>query len=192
MSNNGNDKINRFIPINVINDSILELPSYSTEQSDAVDLKAAFDCFDFDDEAIDPEIKGNGMYLITKKYVREGTLIVPGQNIEISLWPGGRIMIPTGLKVEIPEDWRLHIYGRSGLGLNKGITISNGVGKIDSDYRGQICVVITNHGEANFIIKFGDRIAQMSIERSYKLNWNEVAVLNNTVRGEGGLGHTGV
>ena len=189
--NIGGVSIDMRVPVKVINNSILDLPSYSTEHSDAVDLKAAFDCFEFDDEGIDPEIEGNGMYLITKKYVKEGVLIVSGQNIEISLYPGGRILIPTGLKVAIPIGWRLHIYGRSGIGLNYGMTISNGVGKIDSDYRGNVSVVLTNHGEKNFIIKFGDRIAQMSIEQSFKLSWNEVDKLDTTDRGEGGFGHTG-
>jgi len=179
------------IPIKVINNSILELPSYSTEHSDAVDLKAAFDCFEFEEEGLDQIIEGNGIYQVTKKYVKEGVLIVPGQNIEIALWPGGRILIPTGLQVALPIGWRLHIYGRSGIGLTYGITIANGVGKIDSDYRGKVGVVLTNHGEKHFIIKFGDRIAQMSIEPSYKLQWDEVEVLDKTVRGEGGFGHTG-
>ena len=183
--------INMNITVKVINNSILDLPSYSTEHSDAVDLKAAFDCFDFDDEGIDPEIQGNGMYLITKKYVKEGVLIVSGQNIEIALWPGGRILIPSGIKVELPIGWRFHVYARSGIGLNNGITIANGVGKIDSDYRGPIGVVLTNHGEKNFIIKFGDRIAQISIEQSFKLSWNEVDKLGDTNRGDGGFGHTG-
>jgi len=179
------------IDVKVINNSILPLPLYSTSQSDAVDLRAAFDCFEYDDEGIDPIIQGNGLYMITKKYVKDGTCIVNGENIEISLKPGGRILIPTGLKVQLPINWRLHVYGRSGIGLHNGITISNAVGKIDCDYRGQIGVILTNHGEKTFIIKFGDRIAQMSIEPSYQLNWISVDLLNTTDRGTNGFGHTG-
>lgn len=179
------------VDVKVVNLSTLDLPSYSTEHSDAVDLKAAFDCFDFDEEGIDPEVEGNGLYGITKKHIRAGVLIAPGEDVEITLWPGGRILIPTGLTVEPPMGWRFHIYGRSGIGINNGITISNGVGKIDSDYRGQIFVMLTNTGQKNFIIRHGDRIAQMSIEESHRVIWNEVEELSATKRGKGGLGHTG-
>jgi len=179
------------VDVKVINLSTLDLPEYKTELSDAVDLKAAFDCFEFDEEGIDPEVEGNGLYGITKKYIKPGVLIAIGEDIEITLWPGGRILIPTGLQVEIPIGWRFHIYGRSGLGLNNGITMSNGVGKIDADYRGTIGVLITNNGQKNFIIRHGDRIAQMSIEKSHRVIWNEVEELSKTKRGKGGFGHTG-
>lgn len=188
---NDSPSISNAILVKVINKSILDLPSYSTEHSDAVDLKAAFDCFDYDDEGVYPRIMGNDMYRITRKYITEDIALMPFGNIEIVLYPGGRILIPTGLYVELPEGWRLHVYGRSGLGLHNGITISNGVGKIDGDYRGQIGAIITNHGEKNFVIKFGDRIAQMSIEPSYRIGWDKVDKLNDTTRGQGGFGHTG-
>lgn len=179
------------VRVKVVNHSVLPLPEYSTEQADAVDLRAALDCLEFKGDDPDPIIIGNGLYSLTKLYAKPGVCLARGEEIEIHVFPGGRLLVPTGLKVELPKGYRIHVYARSGISLKNGITIANGVGKIDSDYRGYIGAVLFNTGQKDFIIKHGDRIAQMSIEESIHMEWDRVDKLEDTQRGEGGFGHTG-
>jgi dUTP pyrophosphatase len=110
----------------------------------------------------------------------------------IMLNPGEIKLIPTGLAVSIPRGFEAQIRPRSGLALNHGIGMVNSPGTIDSDYRGEIGLVMINWGERPFEIRRGDRIAQMLITRIYRARMLEVGDLDSTCRGEGGFGHSGV
>lgn len=112
--------------------------------------------------------------------------------IPIELKPMDRALIPTGLFMALPEGYEGQIRGRSGLALNYGITLANGVGTIDSDYRGEIKIILINLGQENFTINKGDRIAQFILAKYEKIEFKEVDSLNNTLRNDGGFGHTGV
>jgi dUTP pyrophosphatase len=104
--------------------------------------------------------------------------------------PGQRKKIPTGIAVALPEGYEAQIRPRSGLALNKGITLLNSPGTIDADYRGEIALIIINHGEDIFVVKRGMRLAQMIVQKILQVDWVETAELNNTSRGNGGFGHT--
>lgn len=110
----------------------------------------------------------------------------------IVLKPGERILIPTGLYIQLPEGYEVQIRPRSGLALKKGITVLNTPGTIDSDYTGEIGVILVNRSDWEFIINDGERIAQMVLNEVPQIVWNEVDSLENTERGDGGFGHTGV
>jgi dUTP pyrophosphatase len=109
----------------------------------------------------------------------------------IVLKPLERILIKTGLHIELPPDVEAQIRPRSGLALKHGITIVNTPGTIDEDYRGDIGVILINMSDKPFTIKKNDRIAQMVFQKVEKYNLNIVDKLSDTVRGEGGFGHTG-
>lgn len=110
---------------------------------------------------------------------------------DLILAAGKRALIPTGLFLEIPEGFEAQIRPRSGLAINKGISILNSPGTIDSDYRGEVCIILINLSDENFVIKDGDRICQMVITRHERAEWVNVDVLEETKRGSGGFGHTG-
>ena len=110
----------------------------------------------------------------------------------VLLGPLERKLIPTGLHVELPEGFEAQIRPRSGLAFKHGISIVNSPGTIDADYRGEIKVLLINLSNEPFEVNSGDRIAQMIVARHEKVNWEEVEILNETSRGAGGYGHTGV
>lgn len=110
---------------------------------------------------------------------------------EITLKPLGRALVKTGLFLEIPEGYEAQIRPRSGLAINKGITVLNSPGTIDADYRGEVCVILVNLSSEDFIIRDGERICQMVIAKHEKAEWIEVDNLIETKRGSGGFGHTG-
>ncbi len=110
----------------------------------------------------------------------------------IQLKPLERMLVPTGLHIELPEGFEAQIRPRSGLAYKHGISIVNSPGTIDADYRGEVKVLLINLSTEVFEINTGDRIAQMVIAKHEKINWDEVDVLNETSRGVGGYGHTGV
>lgn len=110
----------------------------------------------------------------------------------IVLKPLQRCLVPTGLYIALPEGFEAQIRPRSGLALKKGITLLNTPGTIDADYRGEIGVIVINLSAEDFIIEDGERIAQMVIARYEQTEWQEVEVLEDTERGAGGFGHTGV
>lgn len=112
-------------------------------------------------------------------------------NDDIILKPFKRALVGTGLYVEIPEGYEAQIRPRSGLAINRGITVLNSPGTIDADYRGEICVILINMSEEDFIISDGDRICQMIISRHERTEWELTEELNVTKRGTGGFGHTG-
>jgi dUTP pyrophosphatase len=109
----------------------------------------------------------------------------------ISILPGERRLIPTGWRIALPGGFEAQIRPRSGLALRHGILIPNAPGTIDSDYRGEIQVILMNAGTAEFQIGRGDRIAQLVVAPVVRTSWVEVEVLDATDRGEGGFGHTG-
>lgn len=110
---------------------------------------------------------------------------------DINLLPMQRVMVPTGLYLEIPVGYEAQIRPRSGLAIKKGITVLNSPGTIDADYRGEVCIILVNLSEENFVIKDGERICQMVIARHEKAEWIQVDSLEETERGAGGFGHTG-
>ena len=110
----------------------------------------------------------------------------------ITLKPLERRLIPTGLHIALPVGYEAQVRPRSGLALKKGITVLNSPGTIDADYRGEIGVLLINLSQDDFIVNDGERIAQMIIARHEQGEFVEVDVLDETERGEGGYGHTGV
>lgn len=141
--------------INIVNKSKHQLPSYATDMSAGMDLRA---------------------------------------NIEepIVLQPMQRVLVPTGLFIALPDGYEAQVRPRSGLAIKKGITVLNSPGTIDADYRGEVCVILVNLSNEPFTITDGERIAQMVIARYEKIDWNSVESLDETERGAGGFGHTGV
>ena len=109
----------------------------------------------------------------------------------IVMKPFDRKLIPTGLYLELPAGYEAQIRPRSGLAINKGITVLNSPGTIDADYRGQICVILINLSGQDFEIVDGERICQMVIAEHVQANFEVVDALNETERGTGGFGHTG-
>ena len=107
------------------------------------------------------------------------------------LRPGGRTMVPTGLSIAVPEGFEAQVRPRSGLAIRAGVTCLNTPGTVDSDYRGEVKVILANLGEENFVIRRGDRIAQMVICPVVRAEWRQVEALDETTRGAGGFGSTG-
>ena len=105
--------------------------------------------------------------------------------------PGEYKLIKTGIKIAIPEGYGGFVYPRSGLALKHGITVLNADGVIDPGYRGEIGVILINHGQNKFKIEKGDRIAQLIVHRTFTVEWEEVSDLSKSKRGAGGFGHTG-
>ncbi|MEO6148980.1 MAG: dUTP diphosphatase [Mucilaginibacter sp.] len=110
----------------------------------------------------------------------------------VTLKPLERKLISTGLYIELPEGFEAQIRPRSGLAFKHGIGIVNSPGTIDADYRGEIKILLVNLSNQDFIVNTGERIAQMVVARHEKARWQQVEVLNETSRGAGGYGHTGV
>jgi dUTP pyrophosphatase len=140
--------------VKIVNKSSNDLPSYSTEYSAGMDLRANLEK-------------------------------------EIVLKPLERVLVPTGLFIELPEGYEAQIRPRSGLALKKGITILNTPGTIDADYRGEIGVILINLSNEDFVIQHGERICQMIIASHETVQWEVAGVLEETKRGAGGFGHTG-
>ena len=147
--------------VQIVNKSSNPLPTYSTEYSAGMDLRA-----NLKDE------KGNDEVII--------------------IAPGERVLIPTGLYIQLPYGYEGQIRPRSGLALKYGITVLNTPGTIDADYRGEIGVCLINHGNDTFDVHHGDRIAQIVFAQVEQAALVEVSELVNTKRGDGGFGHTGV
>lgn len=110
----------------------------------------------------------------------------------ITLNPLERVLVPTGLYIELPHGYQCEVRPRSGLALKKGITVLNTPGTIDADYRGEVGVILINLSNEPFVINNGERICQMVIMNYTKVEWVEVEELTDTERGAGGFGHTGV
>lgn len=143
------------IKVEIINRSKHQLPSYATELSAGMDLRANID---------EP----------------------------IVLQPLQRTLVPTGLFMALPAGYEAQVRPRSGLAIKKGITVLNSPGTVDADYRGEVCVILVNLSNEPFTIADGERIAQMVIARHEQVEWLSVEKLDDTERGAGGFGHTGV
>lgn len=109
---------------------------------------------------------------------------------EETILPGQRKMIPTGIAIALPVGYEAEIRPRSGLAIKNGVTLVNAPGTIDADYRGEIGIIMINHGDKPFVIRRGDRIAQMIVHRTCKVSWVVSQQLDITPRGDGGFGHT--
>lgn len=110
---------------------------------------------------------------------------------DTTLEPGARCLMPTGIAIALPEGYEAQVRPRSGLAVKYGITVLNSPGTIDSDYRGEVKVPLINHGDQNFVIARGDRIAQMVIAPVARIAWNASEELNTTDRAGGGFGSSG-
>jgi dUTP pyrophosphatase len=109
----------------------------------------------------------------------------------VTLQPGERRLIPTGLHIALPQGLEAQVRPRSGLAYKHGITVLNSPGTIDADYRGDVGVILINHGQEAFEVAPGDRIAQLVVARYERFDWTPVESLDETVRGAGGFGHSG-
>ena len=139
-------------------------------------------------------IKKINKEVITPKYKTDGSSGVDLSAFldkEVVIKPNSSELIPTGLQVAIPEELEIQIRPRSGLAAKESIGVLNSPGTIDSDYRGELKIILFNHGKEDFIINNGDRIAQMVLVPILKMEFEEVDSLPNTVRGQGGFGSTG-
>lgn len=110
---------------------------------------------------------------------------------ELIIHPGETLLVPTGFAIALPHGFEAQVRPRSGLALKHQIGVLNAPGTIDADYRGEVKVILTNFGRQEFIVRRGDRIAQMVIARYSRVSWDEVDALDATERGAGGFGHTG-
>lgn len=118
--------------------------------------------------------------------------VCAGVTDDVVIQPGQSSLIPTGISIELPPGHEAQIRPRSGLAVKHGIGILNSPGTIDSDYRGEVKVILTNFGKEPFTVRRGDRIAQMVVARYERVQWDESDGLDQTVRGSGGFGHTGM
>jgi dUTP pyrophosphatase len=169
--------------VKIFNKGDNDLPNYATELSAGFDIRADLSrIYKIED------IVGDSNYF-TLEVKDDGKKI-------ITLLPHGRILIPTGLHVAIPEGYELQIRPRSGLALKNGITILNTPGTIDSDYKGEIGLILINTDPLkSFELKSGDRIAQGVLNEFIQCDWIKVSNINNlgeSERGEGGFGHSGI
>lgn len=137
----------------------------------------------------------HGLLLETPRYQTAdsaGCDLLAAVNSPVEIKPGERALIPTGIAIAIPSGFEAQVRPRSGLALKHGVTVLNAPGTIDADYRGEIQVLLINHGQIPFTIEFGMRIAQLVIAPVIQAQWRVAAELETTTRGEGGFGSTGV
>lgn len=156
--------------IKVINKSTNPLPKYGSVGASGADLYA---------NVID----------INKKFLYDGAVILT--DTQLLLPPGSRALIPSGVHVDIPEGYEIQVRNRSGQALKQGLIVTNGIGTIDEDYKGDIGVILTNTSKSSVIINQGDRIAQLVLMPVTKIEWKEVESLEESERGESGFGSTG-
>ena len=117
---------------------------------------------------------------------------LPRQRPPVTLAAIQRALIPTGLRIELPAGYEAQVRPRSGLAIKHGITVLNTPGTIDADYRGEICVILANLSDTPFTVYDGDRIAQLVVTSYARVEWQSVDALDETQRGRGGFGHTGL
>lgn len=111
---------------------------------------------------------------------------------EMTINPGQTVLVPTGLKIALPRGYELQIRPRSGLALKNNLTILNSPGTIDSDYRGEVKIILSNFGDTSFVVERGMRVCQALLAEVARIEWQTVSQVPETDRGEGGFGHTGV
>jgi dUTP pyrophosphatase len=147
-----------------------------------------------EDVTIQVKPLGRGRFTPLPRYMTQGASgmdLIACLEDEITLAPGERRLIPSGISVAIPEGFEGQVRPRSGLAVRHGIGVVNGPGTIDADYRGEIGVLLINFGNQPFAVRDGDRIAQLVIARVFRAVWEEVDHLPLSERQEGGFGHTG-
>lgn len=140
------------------------------------------------------KVNQNGDKVNLPKYATPGSAgmdLYASLKNDVTLKPNDSYLIPTGIKIELPEGYEAQVRPRSGLAINHNIIVLNSPGTIDSDYRGEIKVILKNLGDKDFVVKNGDRIAQMVIASYVRIEWEGVEKINDTKRGSGGFGHTG-
>lgn len=182
--------------VQVINKSQWELPKYETLFSAGMDVRGDFSRIKLVDGKpekffFDADVVGIGLMEDPNS---KGVVDNTGENQvakTIEIKPGGRCLIPTGLFVAIPQGYELQCRMRSGLALKMGLTLTNGIGTIDADYRGEIGIILTNTSNASVRINDGEKLMQLVLAKHEVAEWEEVEVLPETDRGEGGFGHTG-
>lgn len=157
--------------VNIVNNSENPLPKYADTGSSGADVYA-------------------DIVNINNKFLFDGAKkLTP---TDLFMPQGSRALIPSGLHVAIPEGYEIQVRDRSGLALKHGIMVTNGIGTIDASYRGDIGIILTNTGSEPLVFKQGDRIAQLVLVKVEKIDWNLVESLDETERGEGGYGHSGI
>lgn len=137
----------------------------------------------------------HGMDLPLPKYMSNhaaGMDLYAAVQSDLVIGPSGWKLVPTGLAISLPVGYEAQVRPRSGLALKQGVSVLNTPGTVDADYRGEVGVILMNHSKQDLIIKRGDRIAQMIINKIERIEFEEVAELSDTARGAGGFGHTGV
>lgn len=137
----------------------------------------------------------NAKDLPLPKYMSDGAAgmdLYANVDSDVTIQVGEIKLVPTGIRIAMPAELEAQIRPRSGLALKHGITMINAPGTIDSDYRGEICVPLINFGREAFVVKRGERIAQMVINRVEHITWIPADTIDQTGRGSGGFGHTGV
>lgn len=140
------------------------------------------------------KVLSHGKGLPLPKYMSEhaaGMDLYAAVNPEIVIPPGEWKLVPTGISIALPDGYEAQVRPRSGLALKQGVSILNTPGTVDADYRGEVGVILMNHSKQDLIIKRGDRIAQMIINKIERIQFEEVAELPDSDRGAGGFGHTG-
>lgn len=167
--------------VQVINKSKFNLPKYETPFSAGMDVRGDFSRIKL--------VNGQPEKFF---YDAEVIGIIDGKADVIEIKPGGRCLIPTGLFVAIPIGYEIQCRMRSGLALKMGLSLDNGIGTIDADYRGEIGLIIVNTSNYPVRINDGERLGQLVLAKHETIEWNEVETLSETNRGEGGFGHTGV
>jgi dUTP pyrophosphatase len=111
---------------------------------------------------------------------------------DVEIPPGDTVLIPTGFIIELPQGYEAQVRPRSGLAIKHNIGILNSPGTIDSDYRGEVKIILSNFGKKPYMIRRGDRVAQMIVAKYERVQWKEAVSLAESARGEGGFGHTGI
>lgn len=117
--------------------------------------------------------------------------VLAANDTSVTIPAGGRSVIPTGLRIAVPEGYEAQVRPRSGLARDFGIDVSNSPGTIDADYRGEVQIILSNHGAEDFVVERGDRVAQLVVAPVSRVEWEVVPSLDETGRGAGGFGHTG-
>ena len=164
--------------VKVINKSNNSLPKFETPDSAGVDVRADFSRIN----EFPIKVYG-GAEVISAGEAHE--------KIMIKLTPGSRALIPTGLFMAVPKGYEMQVRPRSGLALKEGLTVLNTPGTIDSDYRGEVGVIIINTSNEDRFIEDGERIAQLLLKKTEQFTWKETDTLDETERGDGGFGHSG-
>ena len=176
--------------LKVINKSNNPLPKYETEGAAGMDLMANLPIYSKEEDYRDidcfkAKTKGKDVGFIIRQIPNADK-----HEMVLIIAPQGRAIIPTGLYIEVPKGYKADVKSRSGLAIKAGVCVLNADGLIDEDYRGEVGVILVNHNDTEFVIKNGDKIAQLVITKYERVDIIAVAELSNTNRGEGGYGST--